>query len=123
MESKDYLLVGVCVVAALLLFFRMAKENKVFIGAGLLCLCYGGYHVAQAYLDGNIITILGWVLRGIAVLMLIWMFTVLSGERAKAKAAKAEEASQADSEENAENSEAVAPDDENTNEEEVTDAE
>ncbi len=83
MESKDYLLIGVCVIAALLLFVRMAKENKVFIGAGILCLLYGGYHVAQAFLDSNIVNILGWVLRGIAVIMLIWMFTVLSQERAK----------------------------------------
>lgn len=83
MESKDYLLVGVCVIAALLLFVRMAKENKVFIGAGVLCLFYGGYHVAQALFDGKVVDILGWVLRGVAVIMLIWMFTVLSQERAK----------------------------------------
>ncbi len=83
MESKDYLLIGVCVIAALLLFVRMAKENKVFIGAGILCLLYGGYHAAQAFLDSNTVNILGWVLRGIAVIMLIWMFTVLSQERAK----------------------------------------
>ncbi len=86
MEFKDYFLIGVCVVAALLLFIRMSKENKVFIGAGILCLCYGGYHAAQAFLNEGIVDVLGWVLRGIAVLMLIWMFTVLSGERAKNKA-------------------------------------
>ncbi len=92
MEFKDYFLVGVCVVAALLLFIRMSKENKVFIGAGILCLCYGGYHVAQSLLNDSIVNVLGWILRGIAVIMLIWMFTVLSSERAKTKAARAENA-------------------------------
>ncbi len=92
MEFRDYFLVGVCVVAALLLFFKMAKENKVFIGAGILCLCFGGYIVGQNYLNENVVSILSWVLRGIAVIMLIWMFTVLSGERARTKAAKAENA-------------------------------
>ncbi len=88
MELKDYLVVGICVIAALLLFFRMAKENRVFIGAGILCLCYGGFRVAQALYAGSIVTTLGWILRGIAVIMLIWMFTVLSGERAKSRAAE-----------------------------------
>lgn len=86
MELNDYFVVGICIIAALLLFFRMAKENKVFIGAGILCLCYGGFRVAQALYAGSVVTTLGWVLRGIAVIMLIWMFTVLSGERAKTKA-------------------------------------
>ncbi len=90
MELNDYMIVGVCIIAALLLFFRMAKENKVFIGAGILCLCYGGYHVAQALLDNGVVTTLGWILRGVAVVMLIWMFTVFSEERAKTKAAQAE---------------------------------
>ncbi len=105
MEFKDYFLVGVCVAAALLLFIRMSKENKVFIGAGILCLCYGGYHVAQAYLNDGIVDILGWVLRGVAVLMLIWMFTVLSGERAKTKAAQAESAVSDESSDTAEEKE------------------
>lgn len=114
MEAKDYMLVGVCVVAAILLFVRMAKENKVFIGAGLLCLCYGGYHVAKAFFDSNIVNILGWVLRGIAVIMLIWIFTVLSGEKAKAKAAQAEaEAQNAASSDPKDESEEVPADDEN----------
>lgn len=104
MEFKDYFLVGVCVVAALILFFKMSKENKVFIGAGILCLCVGGYLIAQTYLSENVIGVLSWVLRGIAVLLLIWMFTVLSSERAKTKAAQAESA-ETDTENNTDSTE------------------
>ncbi len=98
MESKDYFLIGVCVIAAVLLFVRMAKENKVFIGAGILCLLYGGYHAASALLDSGVVSVLGWILRGIAVIMLIWMFTVFSQEKAKTKAAADEKAENTEAE-------------------------
>lgn len=93
MEFRDYFLIFVCFAAAAIIFFKFAKEKKVFISAGFLCLLYGGYNTAKALLDEGspFLTAYSWILRGAAVCVLIWMFLVLRDEKALSQAEKTEE--------------------------------
>ena len=87
MEFRDYFLIFVCFAAAAIFFFKFAKEKKVFIGAGFLCLLYGGYNTAEALTGGEaaFLNIYAWALRGFAVLVLVWMFLVLRDEKASSE--------------------------------------
>ena len=93
MEFRDYFLIFVCFAAAAIFFFKFAKEKKVFISAGFLCLFYGGYNTAKALLEegSTVLTVYSWLLRGFAVLVLIWMFLVLRDEKASGAGAQEKE--------------------------------
>lgn len=87
MGAKEIILIAACVGASLLMIFKFGRENKVFIGAGLLCLMVGGYYTAVSlFKDWEYASAFGWVLRGGCVLLLIWMTLVLRNERAKSRA-------------------------------------
>lgn len=69
-----YVYAAMWFIVGLILIFRMAKENKVFYGAGAFFLLLGGWWLADAILPGDQFAgTAGWVLRGITAVALLAM--------------------------------------------------
>lgn len=88
----SYVYAGLFFAVALLMFFRLGRENKVFYLAGALFLFMGAWWLFDALLDVDLFHgVWGWVFRGVMALALIFFVWVYWRERKKATQEKDDE--------------------------------
>jgi len=81
-----YVYAAMWFAVALILIFRMGRENRVFYGAGAFFLLLGGWWLANAILSENLFTgVWGLVLRGVTAIALVLMCLAFYKETKKNK--------------------------------------
>jgi len=69
-----YVYAAMWFAVALILIFRMGKENRIFYVAGAFFILLGGWWLADAVLPANLFAgVWGWVLRGVTAAALVLM--------------------------------------------------
>jgi uncharacterized membrane protein len=91
METTQIIWVAACVIAALIMFFRLGKSNKIFIAVGFLCLLFGAYLVADATIQNEMFrSAAEWSMRGVALMAAVLIYLVMRNEREESKLASSE---------------------------------
>lgn len=82
----SYVYAAMWFIVGFILIFRMAKENKIFYGAGAFFLFLGGWWLADTISPLDLFTGLwGWIFRGITVVALLFMSWAFVRENKKTK--------------------------------------